>query len=284
MDLGFLCRMLENYDLSPFVSGTTRGKLTKTGASEIPVPLPPLNTQRRIADILDRADALRAKRRAALARLDELTQAIFVEMFGDPVSNPKGWPIHTLYSLTREDDSINYGVVQPGEDQEIGVPLVRVGDIRNGRVTHAGLKKISTEIEANYKRSRLRGDEVLISCVGSIGEVALVRESEKGFNIARAVARIPLKPDVDRVFIASFLRTECAQRYFTNELRTVSQPTLNIKQLGETAVPLPPTHLQLEYASRIERVSEIRASQNLATSKLDALFASLQDRAFRGAL
>ncbi len=91
MDLGFLCRVLENYDVRPWVTGTTRGKLTQAGASQILVPVPSPPEQRRIAEVLDRAEALRAKRRAALAQLDTLAQSIFFEMFGNPATNPKGW-------------------------------------------------------------------------------------------------------------------------------------------------------------------------------------------------
>jgi type I restriction enzyme, S subunit len=96
VDLGFLCRVLENYDVTPFVTGTTRGKLTKAAASEIAIPVPPLAEQRRIAEVLDRAEALRAKRRAAIAQLDTLTQAIFLDLFGDPATNSKGWKIRAF--------------------------------------------------------------------------------------------------------------------------------------------------------------------------------------------
>jgi type I restriction enzyme S subunit len=74
-----------------------------------------------------------------------------------------------LASLIREDDTINYGVVQPGDDHDEGIPLVRVGDLIEGKVRHSELKRIAPAIEAAYKRSRLRGDEILVSCVGSIG-------------------------------------------------------------------------------------------------------------------
>jgi type I restriction enzyme S subunit len=75
IDLAFLCRVLENYDVTPSVTGTTRGKLTKGGASKIVIPIPPLPEQRRIAEVLDRTEGLRAKRRAALAQLDSFTQS-----------------------------------------------------------------------------------------------------------------------------------------------------------------------------------------------------------------
>src|SRR5436853_209529 len=99
-----------------------------------------------------------------------------------------------------------------------------------------------------HRRSRLRGDEVLVSCVGSTGVIALADESVKNFNIARAVARIPLAETTNRLFMAAYLKTDFVQRHFTTELRTVSQPTLNIKQLSETLVRLPPLDLQQEFA------------------------------------
>ena len=96
MDLRFLCRVLENYDVTPWVTGTTRGKLTQAGSRhKIVIPFPPLAEQRRIAEILDKADALRAKRRAALAQVDTL-QSMFLDMFGDPVTNPRSWPLNAL--------------------------------------------------------------------------------------------------------------------------------------------------------------------------------------------
>jgi len=91
VDLAFVCRVLENYDVSPFITGTTRGKLTKSGASEIVLPLPPLSEQRRISGILDKAEVVRAKRRVALTKIEILPQAIFLKLFGDPKDNPKGW-------------------------------------------------------------------------------------------------------------------------------------------------------------------------------------------------
>jgi type I restriction enzyme, S subunit len=252
--------------------------------ANIRVPLPPLPEQRRIAEILDKADALRAKRRAALAQLDTLTQTIFLDMFGDPATNPYGFPTGLLASLVREGDTINYGVVQPGDDHDDdeGVPMVRVGDLIEGKVRHSGIKRIAPSIEAAYKRSRLRGDEILVSCVGSIGVVALANDSVKGFNIARAVARIPLAETTNRLFMAAYLSTDFVQRYFTNELRTVSQPTLNIKQISETTVVLPSFSLQCEFAWRVTAVEALKTAHRAALAELDALFASLQHRAFRG--
>jgi len=267
-------------------NGATFKEVSKAVVSRIEIPLPPIAEQRRISEILDKAEALRAKRQAALAQLDTLTQSIFLDMFGDPSTNPHGFPRRPLASLVREDDTINYGVVQPGDDldEDEGVPLVRVGDLIGGRVRHSELKRIAPSIEAAYKRSRLRGDEILVSCVGSIGVVALADESVKGFNVARAVARVPLALPTNRQFMGAYLRTDFVQRYFTSELRTVSQPTLNIKQLAETPVVVPPIELQQEFASRLTGVEKLRTAEGTSLRNLSALFAALQHRAFQGEL
>jgi type I restriction enzyme S subunit len=277
------CRRLKS-KLEAMAPATTVAIVSKSKFERLEIPVPPLPEQRRIAEVLDQAEELRAKRRAGLAELDTLTQAIFLDMFGDPATNPRGFPRTQLASLVREDDSINYGVVQPGDDLDEGVPLVRVSDLLDGKVSHAALKRIAASIESAYKRSRLRGDEILVSCVGSIGVVILADESVKGFNIARAVARIPLAKPTERVFLAAYLKTDFVQRYFTKELRTVSQPTLNIKQLSETLVVLPPIGLQREFARRIAAVETLKATHRASLAQLDALFAALQYRAFRGEL
>lgn len=251
---------------------------------QLDLPLPPLPEQRRIAAILDKADALRTKRREALAQLDRLAQSIFVEMFGDPATNPKGWDVVELQELVIDGDNINYGVIQPGDDLEEGVPLIRVGDMVSGTIHHDALKRISPSIEADYKRSRLVGDELLLSCVGSIGAVALVTEREQGFNIARAVARIRPRRDVSRDFLATQLSLPSIQAYFRQELRTVSQPTLNIKQISETKVLRPPEGTQRYFSERISVFKRLRQSHCTANEALNDAFVALQHRAFRGEL
>ncbi len=258
--------------------------LNREDAYRVEILVPPLEEQRRIAAILDQAETLLTQRRAALAQLDSLSQSIFLDMFGDPMANPKLWPFVKLDQLVQTGDTINYGVVQPGDALDEGVPLVRVGDVVHKNFNPDSLKRIDPIIEATYKRSRLRGDEILLTCVGSIGVVALVDSSMTGFNVARAVSRIPVSKKIDRVFLATYLQTEHVQRYFTAELRTVSQPTLNIKQICETKVIQPPLPLQQTFASGIQAVEALKATHQASLSYLDALFASLQQLAFAGQL
>ena len=249
------------------------------------IPLPPLKEQRRIAAILDKADALRQKRRLAVQKLDSHILAIFFDMFGDPTTfSIKVSPV-PLADFVRSDDGINYGVVQPGDDFEGGVPLVRVGDFTNGRIDLTSQKMIDPKIEAQYSRSRLRGDELLISCVGSIGTTALCRPDMRGMNIARAVARVPADPTViDSTFLLFYLKTPYIQHYFQSQVRTVNQPTLNIKQINETPVYAPAIGLQKTFALRARKLLAIRDKCASLDERLETFFSAIQHRAFQGEL
>jgi len=91
---------------------------------------------------LDSVNGIRAKRRKAVALLDDLVESIFLDMFGDPQENPYQWTTATLSNLADPDDRINYGVVQPGDDYKGGIPLVRAGDLTNGHIDRSAVKKI----------------------------------------------------------------------------------------------------------------------------------------------
>lgn len=265
-------------------AGATVKNLNKDLVKGVKVKLPPLEVQKRIVSILDKADELRKKRRQSIELVKSITQAIFLEMFGDPTENTYKWPQKKLSEIIVENDSINYGVVQPGDDSEDGIPLIRVGDITKGFIDHSNLKRISQKIESNYKRSRLKGDEILVSCVGTIGCVAIVTEKEIGFNIARAVARIPPSKYLNRYFTAAYLSTDYVQRYFTSELRTVSQPTLNIKQIAETKFFIPPIALQETFEKRVAKLNKIMSTLDAHLELLNSAFYSIQQQAFAGEL
>lgn len=249
------------------------------------IPLPPLEEQKQIAATLDQADEVCRKRQRAIDRLNDLGQAIFIEMFGAPSSNPMGWNVARLGEIVRVGDRINYGVVQPGDAVNTGVPLIRVGDLLKPFIDPTLVKRIDPLIESAYARSRLEGDEILVGCVGSIGAVALAHEGLKGANIARAVARVPIDHSkVDRRFLAAMIRSSLVQRYFRTETRTVAQPTLNIGLIVDAPILLPPLELQQQFSLRLAKLESIATAFELSLSASNRLVAALQHRAFRGEL
>ena len=252
---------------------------------QIPISFPPLAEQIYIAQVLDQADRLRQQDRQLLAHYTQLVQAVFMSMFGDPVRNDKGWEALPLIELIAPSDRINYGVIQPGLDYDDGIPVVRVGDIRNMQVNTENLKRIDPLIEAEYKRSRLVGDEILLGCVGSIGVIAIVDKRLIGFNIVRATARIRCNPEkLNRIYLAYFMATPFVQSYFAECTRAVANPTLNIKQIAETTILLPPIELQNQFAEAVAKIEVQKTTTLQLQAQSEALFNSLLQQAFRGEL
>ncbi|MGW6868148.1 restriction endonuclease subunit S [Streptomyces sp. NPDC054901] len=271
--------------LMPFVNrAVNQASVSITNLKNVYIPTPSLKEQEQIVSCLEGVDALRSKRRQATSLLEDLAQSIFLDMFGDPFKNTNGFPVCKLDTLTDPSDRINYGVVQPGSHEENGVALIRAGDLHPDGIDRSSLMRISPRIEASYTRSRIKGNEILVSCVGAIGVVTIVDTRDIGANVARAVARVPVASDVDRQFLATYLRMDFVQRYFERELRTVAQPTLNIKQLKEAPVVLPPENLRAEFVKRAHAVNQQRQNHRAHLTALDELFTSLQQRVFSGTL
>lgn len=270
---GFVDRMVQR------ATGASYPAVSDGIVRESLIPLPPPDEQRRLARILDLASSLRIERRRALAKLSQLPQSIL------STSLPTG-PVErcALENLVVPGDRINYGVVQPGDHVEGGVPLIRAGDLVGGKVRRDKLKAIDPSIDASYRRSRVGGNEILLSCVGSIGVVAIASNVDIGSNIVRAVARIPIASARMRTFVAAYLETPSVQRYFMAELRTVAQPTLNIKQIRAVEIPVPTDLWVRQFAARVATIDRVRERHVNQLVGLDALFACLQHHAFTGAL
>ena len=111
-------------------------------------------------------------------------------MFGDPVSNPKGWGILRFDELVADDCPLTYGIVQPGDEFENGIPCVRPVDLKMQYVNLSDLKRIDPEISSKFKRTILKGGEILLSVRGSVGVISIAGESLKDSNVTRGIVPI----------------------------------------------------------------------------------------------
>ena len=150
------------------------------------------------------------------------------------------WTVVPLASLTDDGRGICYGVVQPGQPDPTGVPVVRVSDIRGGRVATNEPLRISKEVESQYARSRLRGGELLLTLVGTVGELAVAPVELRGWNTARAVGVIPVRPDIGAEWVRYALTSGALQEHMGARLNTTVQATLNLRDVAALPVPLPP--------------------------------------------
>ncbi len=243
------------------------------------VPLPPLPEQRRIAAILDHADALRAKRRATVSALGDLGRSAFSakaltaspSRLGDALtfvtSGGRGWA--------------KYYVAEGGS------PFIRSLDVQMNSISDADLAYVSAPMSAEAKRTQTEQGDVLLTITGSrIGRAATLPASMSGSHVSQHVAI--LRPDTRRLlpeFLSAFLCSEdWGQRQIRENQYGQTKPGLNFEQIRDFTIPLPEIERQREFVAN-SRTLMARRDTYLASSRaLDSLFVSLQSQAFRGDL
>ena len=247
-----------------------------------PIPVPPLAEQERIVKLLDEADELRKLRTQADHRTAEFIPALFHEMFGDPETNPKGWPSGQLKDFGAE---IRYGLGQPPEEDPEGVPLLRATNIKHGYISEIGLIRVRREAVPVSRNAFLNAEDVLIVRSGAYtGDVASVGEKWAGSVAGYDLVASP-KERLTSDFIAWYLLSEFVQdRYFNGLKLRAAQPHLNSAQVSETPFFCPPLQLQREFAARVSEIRALQAEQTASRRRLEDLFQSLLHRAFRGEL
>jgi type I restriction enzyme S subunit len=150
------------------------------------------------------------------------------------------WETAALETLIEPGRGISYGIVQPGSPVSEGVPIVRVSDVRNGRIATQDPLRVSPGVEAAYSRTRLAGGELLLTIVGTIGETAIVPAALAGWNTARAVAVIPVRKDVGSYWVQMALRGPAVRAIIDSRLNTTVQATLNLRDVAQLPIVLPP--------------------------------------------
>lgn len=150
------------------------------------------------------------------------------------------WSTVPLRELTDPERETTYGIVQPGKHVEGGVQFIRVSNIRHGTISTNDLKRVSPDVAANYERSKLRGGELLLTLVGTVGESAIVPEELAGANVARAVAVIPFRRMADAQWVHYALQTDEVQDFIDSRCNTTVQTTFNLDDVKKLPVPLPP--------------------------------------------
>lgn len=260
-------------------SGSTFKQIKRSDLAQLEIPLPPLPEQQRIAAILDAAEALREKRRQAIAKLDTLVQAVFVEMFGDPVENPKHW------SLIRfgEAGTLDRGVSKhrPRNAPELlggPYPLIQTGEVANsgGYIT----SYVATYSESGLRQSKMWSAGTLcITIAANIAKTGILT-----FDACFPDSVVGFTPGINAT-------TEYIQHWLSflqQELETqapqVAQKNINLAILRNLNLPLPPKSLQQQFTDFVNSVNRVKTSQTVSLTHLDTLFASLQKRAFRGEL
>jgi type I restriction enzyme S subunit len=270
--------------------GVAQPGVNATTLKSLRIPLPRLEEQRRIAELLDRAEALRAKGRAALVRLDTLTPAIFLDMFGDPATNPKGWPIRRVSDYVAEFQGGKSIEAEVGENVITRNRVLKVSAVTGMKYLAEQSKPLPDSYEPLEEHFVRRGD-LLFSRANTtelVGAVAYVDQTPPRLllpdKLWRFVWREPA--DVEPLFVWALFQTPIMRYEIGRRATGTSGSMKNISQekvLGIHTI-FPPSVAQREFAGRVTKVEKLKATYRVCVSELDALFVSLQYRAFRGEL
>lgn len=251
------------------------------------LPLPPLAEQKRIAKILDAADALRAKRRESLALLDELLRSTFLDMFGDPVLNPKGWPEVSLGDLITNGPQ--NGIYKASKNYGSGTRILRIDGFYDGAVSDLGTLKRVRLSQAEVEKYRLSEQDLVINRVNSrkyLGKSAIVPPLDEPVVFESNMMRMAL--DQKRIaprYAVEFMQTRCIKRQIDQAAKdAVNQSSINQGDVKGLRLLLPPVSLQTRFVSVADAIARQRLLGLSQLAELDNLFASLQSRAFRGEL
>ena len=196
-----------------------------------------------------------------------------------PFEVPKGWAWTRLDTLVEPERPVSYGVLVPGPHEPEGVPLVRVAELHPSAPPAWPAKSIGDAVASRYQRVVLRGDEVLVGVVGSIGKVGVAHPNWEGAVVARAVARFGLVADCERPYLVSYLLAPSAQAFFREAARTMAQPTLNVGLLRQLQVPVPPLPEQKRIVARVDELMGLLDRLEAARNAREATRTALRDAA-----
>ena len=163
----------------------------------------------------------------------------------------EGWKVFPLGDLVDPKRGISYGIVQPGEHAPSGIPIVRVSDLKGDRVDKGKPLRVATSVEAPFSKTRLRGGELIMSIVGTVGQTAIVDESLVGWNVARAVAVIPVVDEIGAYWVKLSLKGGPARNHIGDRLNTTVQATLNLRDLVSLPIVVPPLDERLAIAATL---------------------------------
>jgi type I restriction enzyme S subunit len=251
---------------------------------KLEIPLPGVDDQIHIANILSKAESLISQRKESLRLLDQFLKSTFIAMFGDPIRNEKNWKKDTFEMLVAKDCPLTYGIVQPGEEFVDGVPIVRPVDLTETVVQKKDLKKIDPKISAKFKRTILNGDEILMCVRGTTGIVSLASKELKGCNVTRGIVPIWFSSDFNTLFAFSLLQSRGINREIQRLTYGATLKQINLIDLRKIGLINPPIGLQREFASIVAKIEALKADCQASLKELENLFASLSQNAFKGGL
>ena len=271
-------------------TGSALRRIILKDLKDVKIPLPSLPEQQRIAAILDKADALRAQRCATLAKLDTLLQATFLHLFGDPVTNPKGWEVVEFCQSPIQIIDGDRGKNYPKRDEllESGFCLfLNTKNVSERGFRFDSCQFISKDKDQALRKGKLNRYDVVLTTRGTVGNTAYYGD-DIPFQHIRINSGMVILRTKDISLLPQFLEFYISSTGFKKQVEQLrsgtAQPQLPINTLKKVKIPLPPIEVQRKFIKYREFIEGIQILTRFSLDKLDNLFHSLQQRAFKGEL
>jgi type I restriction enzyme S subunit len=271
-------------EIAKFENGAAQPNLSAKDLKKFEIPLPPLTEQKRIAAILDKADAIRRKRQQAIQLADEFLRAVFLDMFGDPVANHKGFPLGTIRDLV---ESANYGSSAKASEAGGDYPILRMGNITyEGAIDMTDLKYIDLSDKEKPKYLAVKGD-LLFNRTNSkelVGKTA-VYDRDDPVAIAGYLIRVRTNDKGNSHYISGYMNSAHGKATLQNMSKSiVGMANINAQEMQDIPIIIPPVSLQNRYKDIVVSTKEKLAEHQKALNANNELFNALSQKAFSGQL
>lgn len=247
------------------------------------VPVPPVDEQKRIATILDKADAIRRKRQQAIRLADEFLRALFLDMFGDSVTNSKGWEVRSLRDIARIQIG-PFGTQLHKEDYvQGGIPLINPTHIVEGRICPKNNLSIAAEKHASLPEYHLEKGDIIMGRRGQMGRCAVVGEKEEGWFCGTGSLFIrPTNTGVFSEYLSKLLSSQAVKSHLESESQGATMPNLNKSIVGNIQVPYPSDAALRQFSVIKKKVQTLR--DRYVSFGQEMAFESISQKAFKGEL
>jgi len=272
--------IIQNDLLFDYAVGQSAGSLSPRvkweNLKEYEFELPELEKQYGLVELLKAAHRAKKAYQKQISATDELVKSQFIEMFGDPIDNEMQWPKKQLQDLVSSDCSISYGIVKTGDDVPGGIPVFRPVDIVGRVPAISELKKTAPEISAQYKRTLLKGRELLITVRANIGDTCVIGAEFIGCNVGRGIVPIRLNEDIMSLeFLKGQMDFDSMSQHIKSLAKGVTLIQLNMEDLRTIEFIVPPIELQNRYVHLLQQSDKSKFELQEAITRIDNFIKSL---------
>ena len=281
IDVDYLCYSLMFYDTNGLVNGATRQKLTQSTLKKMSIPKRTVKQQLQIVQELNTIKKLITARQQELQKLDDLIKARFVEMFGDPETNSKGW---AEISLSEKLNVLGGYAFKSDQFEETGgIPVLRIGNINSGYFKPVNM--VYWKEDRSLERYAMYPGDLVMSLTGTVGKddygnVCILGNAYEMYYLNQRNAKLELKDGLDKYYLAELLKFSQVKKKLTGISRGVRQANISNKDILNLVAPIPPMELQQQFANFVEQIAKSKATVQKALDETHLLFDSLMQKYF----